>query len=360
MVMGLVLPYIGDDKTWVNILSTCRLFNEVFKEEIYKHCLVMTENKPISYAKRSFIWSYFLNIKDNVIDYVALRDKINDNTELINTVSEVISMDVNRSFTNIEELDQNVLKNILRTYAFYNSEIKYWQGMNFLAGFLLMFYKDENTAFKAFSGLINKFEMNELFKDDLPLLKQYFYKLDRLISMYLPDLYSHFKDETVQASLFSASWFITLFSNAIQFQKSDVINEALLKLWDYFMVYGFKGVFRASIFFIKTFETWFYQLSFEQILAFIPQMPRFLFVPNEENEDQTNEKMIETLLLQSVQSWDGKIAKKIAEIREELDLTNNLHSHLIEMNIPSFILEKLYSEYYESEKHSEFENIEKE
>ena len=149
----------------------------------------------MSHNKRNAIWSYFLNIEENVVDYKALRDKINENTDYIKSVDEVISMDVNRSYTNIKTLDQGALKNILRTYAFYNSEIKYCQGMNFLAGFLLMFYEDEETTFKAFSGLIKKFEMNELFKEDLPLLKQFFYKLDRLISMYLPDLYSHFKDE---------------------------------------------------------------------------------------------------------------------------------------------------------------------
>lgn len=328
----------------------------MFKEEIYKQCLISTEQGKISYSKRYAIWSYFLGVKENVVEYEALRDKINENTEYIKSVDEVISMDVNRSYTNIKNLNQKALKNILRTYAFYNSEIKYCQGMNFLAGFLLMFYKDEKVAFKAFSGLINKFGMTELFTDDMPLLKLFFYKLDRLISMYMPDLYSHFKDECVQASLYSASWFITLFANTIQFQKSDGINEALLKLWDYFMIYGYKGVFRAAIFLLKTFETCLYQLSFEQVLAFIPQTPRFLFVPNEEEEGETNEKMIQNLLMQSIQSRDGRIAHMIAEIRENLNLTRDLHKSLIKLNVSSFILEKLDVEYYESEKNSELSN----
>jgi len=85
----------------------------------------MTERSPLKYNKRYAIWAYFLNIKDNIIDYEALRNKINENTEYIKSVDEVISMDVNRSFTNIKKLDQGALKSILRTYAFYNSEIKY-------------------------------------------------------------------------------------------------------------------------------------------------------------------------------------------------------------------------------------------
>jgi hypothetical protein len=167
----------------------------VFKEDVYKHCLILTEDGAVRYSKRYAIWTYFLNIKENQSDYFALRDKINSNVQLIESVSEVISMDVNRSYTNIKSMNQAQLKNILRTYAFFNSEIKYCQGMNFLAGFLLMFFKDEELTFKAFSGFIANFEMDELFREGLPMLKLYFYKLDRLISMYLPDLYSHLKDE---------------------------------------------------------------------------------------------------------------------------------------------------------------------
>ena len=281
-----------------------------------------------------------------------MRDKINDNTEFIKTVDEVISMDVHRSYTNVKALDQTALKNILRTYAFYNSEIEYYQGMNFLAGFLLMFFKDEELAFKAFSGLIDKFGMHELFRDELPLLKMFFYKLDRLVSMYLPDLYSHFKDEWVQSSLYSASWFITLLANAIQFQKSSQINEPLLKLWDYFMVYGYKGVFKAAIFLLNTYENWLYQLNFEQVLAFIPQSPRFLFVSdNEEEEGQSKENMTRNLLMQTIQIRDGRIADTILDL-QKIDLVHNLHKMLNQIHISSYILEKLDFEYRESEKNA--------
>ena len=160
----------------------------------------------------------------------------------------------------------------------------------------------------------------------------------------------------MQASLFSASWFITLFANTIQFQKSDVINEPLLKLWDYFMVHGFKGVFRAAIFLLKTFETCLYQLNFEQVLAFIPQMPRFIFVPNEDDEDgqfSTDIINVETLLSQSIQAKDDKVITKIAEIRKNLNLTKDMHRYLADLHVSSFILEKIDNEYYESEKHSD-------
>jgi len=100
--------------------------------------------------------------------------------------------------------------------------------MNFLAGFFYIYFRDEEKAFKALLGLINKFELNKLFNMSLPRLKQFFYILDRLISIYLPDLYSHFKDESITSSLFSSAWFITLFSNTLTHQTTDKLSPHLL------------------------------------------------------------------------------------------------------------------------------------
>ena len=58
--------------------------------------------------------------------------------------------------------------------------------------------------------------MEYLFHKDLPLLKRYFYQLDRLTSLRLPELHSHLKDEMIHASYYSSAWFITLLSNVLQ------------------------------------------------------------------------------------------------------------------------------------------------
>lgn len=43
--------------------------------------------------------------------------------------------------------------------------------------------------------VIEVYNMDSLFDSNLPKLKLMFYQLDRLISIYLPDLHNHFKDE---------------------------------------------------------------------------------------------------------------------------------------------------------------------
>jgi hypothetical protein len=39
------------------------------------------------------------------------------------------------------------------------------------------------------------FDMSNLYKKELPKLKLFFYQLDRLIAIQLPQLHQHFKDE---------------------------------------------------------------------------------------------------------------------------------------------------------------------
>lgn len=49
----------------------------------------------------------------------------------------------------MKDVDPVILTNILKTYAFFNPEIEYCQGMNFIAGFLYIVFRDEENAFKA-------------------------------------------------------------------------------------------------------------------------------------------------------------------------------------------------------------------
>jgi ecotropic viral integration site 5 protein len=88
--------------------------------------------------------------------------------------------------------------------------------MNFIAGFFFMLFDQrEEYAFTVLKEVISRFHMHDLFDSQLPMLKLNFYQLDRLISLLLPDLHSHFKDEAINSSYFSAPYFITIFTSTL-------------------------------------------------------------------------------------------------------------------------------------------------
>jgi len=126
-------------------------------------------------------------------------------------------MDVQRSFHSFRHIVKpEILKNILKTYAFFNPEIEYCQGMNFVAGFLFLVFRDEQLSFKALMRCAEIFDMSHLYKKELPKLKLFFYQLDRLIAIRMPLLHQHFKDEQISSGIFASAWFITQFTNSLQ------------------------------------------------------------------------------------------------------------------------------------------------
>eukprot|EP00347_Sterkiella_histriomuscorum_P007183 403349944 len=220
------------------------------------------------------------NMNENDRDYFAFRDKVINNSEIISNVEEVIIMDVQRSFTKTKQIDPVVLTNILKTYAFFNPEIEYCQGMNFVAGFLYLFFRDEVKAFKALQHIVHVNDMAELFDQELPKLKLFFYQFDRLLSILMPQVHSHFKDEYVNASYYCSAWFITIFTQSMQNQEGDEISEKLLQLWDYFLTCGWKAIFKMGLFVIKENDLELQRMNFEQILNLITERPKQLLSEN--------------------------------------------------------------------------------
>ena len=63
--------------------------------------------------------------------------------------------------------------------------------MNFIAGFML-YHSNEEIAFWLFVGLIESFELREIYEPGLPGMYKHSYAIDQLILLKLPDLHRHF------------------------------------------------------------------------------------------------------------------------------------------------------------------------
>lgn len=144
-----------------------------------------------------------------------------------------------------------------------------------------------------------------LFNSDLPMLKLFFYQLDRLVSIFEPDLHSHFKDEMINSSYFASAWFITIFTNSIKnISESSIgtpieevhVSERLLQLWDYFLVSGWKAILKMGLFVLKDSSGELLSLSFEEILNAISEKPKAILAPEiyrkeaEENKAEEESK----------------------------------------------------------------------
>lgn len=88
---------------------------------------------------------------------------------------ESISRDVGRTFPNIQRFadgeGKDTLLRVLKAYAAYDPEIGYCQGMNFLAGLLLLYLDTEEHAFGALVVLMEDRGLRELYNHEMSLLQ---------------------------------------------------------------------------------------------------------------------------------------------------------------------------------------------
>ena len=87
----------------------------------------------------------------------------------------MITLDVQRSISTMPGVDAEALQRVLKAYAVHHPEFGYCQGMNFVAGFIMMIYNDETTTFRVLVALIRKFKIEKLFDSFLPRLRLFFF-----------------------------------------------------------------------------------------------------------------------------------------------------------------------------------------
>ena len=103
------------------------------------------------------------------------------------TLNEIIKVDVLRTFTLDSNFPRNRLLNILEcgTVALLHGA-SYCQGMNYMAGLLYYLSDSDEEIFQLYVSLIEN-KMTPIFNSGFQKLKSYFYVLDNLMHMYIPD-----------------------------------------------------------------------------------------------------------------------------------------------------------------------------
>jgi hypothetical protein len=254
-----------------NIMVLNSDYYKLLKKVIYKQILLKYPNMNI--GKKITIWKIILDFADSKkeYNYKDIKNEIMEKAE--NTKArgrDVIDLDVVRTtFDKNKEENQSKISYILKSIVETVQSLHYNQGMNYIAAFLLNITEDEEESFYLFLGLLKSTEYGELFKDDLAKLKAFFYIFERLISIFLPELYTFFIDNNIKVSYFISSWFITLFTNSFQHIDAKNNPKILLKIWDSFFTDGWKTIIVTSLSLLKMYESKIMIFPTEELLHFL-------------------------------------------------------------------------------------------
>jgi hypothetical protein len=200
---------------------------------------------------------------------------------------------------------KQVLDNILICLSGCHPQINYSQGMNYIAYLLYEICGSEEEAFQIFNSLLTSTPYGDLFLNELLVLNKYFYVFDRLVFIYLPEIYEHLKNNDISAKLFVTPWFITLFCNSYKNNKDMRNPKVLIWILDLFIINGWKSIIKIGICLMKHFETKILSYDSEELLHFlISDVLKDDFFQNENYDNLINifdELKIGKVLIQNIE-----------------------------------------------------------
>lgn len=150
--------------------------------------------------------------------------------------SQLIDVDVNRTFRVFNDEEQARLRRILNAYAAFAPEVGYCQGMNLIAGVLLLVSGcNEEETFGVFVCLMGDIGLSGFYREGFPLLCHYLRICSRLLSDADPELSRHLATagsadgcaEKADCTMYVQQWFLTLFVDCMPLSMVVIIWDAI-------------------------------------------------------------------------------------------------------------------------------------
>ena len=202
--------------------------------------------KGVPDSLRSYVWQLFAE-KDKY--YIKDIFKTLDSEKLKEDIEIVIIKDLDRTYPDCQLFKdkygngQRKLYKVLSNYSKYNTATGYVQGMGFITAVFLT-YMDEESSFFMLDSLMKKYKLEGFYLPGFPELKKTFYILLNLEKKFIPKIYELFKKEGMVPSMYASEWFICLFSRNLDF-------HTLVRIFDVFLLEGYKVIYRFSVAFLK-------------------------------------------------------------------------------------------------------------
>jgi len=201
---------------------------------------------------------------------------------------------------------QGMLRRVLCAYSYYDRDVGYCQGMNFIAAMFITIMPEEEAFWMVVSKLktrktkrstivenmkyhvllltlfpllllfllsVTADVMNEspcrlrgLFGKGMTETHKVLHVAEKLIHHFLPKLAKHLDKENVHVTMYATQWLLTQYTSSFNF-------DLVTRVWDCFLVEGFKTIYRVMLALLQQAQPTLLKQSFEEILGFFRDLP---------------------------------------------------------------------------------------
>lgn len=158
---------------------------------------------------------------------------------------KVIRRDIARTypehdfFKEKDGLGQEALFNVMKAYSLHDREVGYCQGSGFIVGLLLM-QMPEEEVFAVLVQIMQEYRMRDMFKPSMAELGVCMYQLEKLVEEQIPELHIHFHSQGFVTTMYASSWFLTLYTTALNLSLS-------CRIMDVFLSEGMEFMFKVAL-----------------------------------------------------------------------------------------------------------------
>ena len=167
-------------------------------------------------------------------------------------------------FTERYSKRQKELFSILVAYSIYNPQIGYCQGMNLLAGILLIHIKNEEKTFWALHYMLSNENIQHygFMCPGFPKYQRFEDHFKMVLTCYVSDVYNNFETQNVPYSAFLPKWLFLIFMEALPY-------EIAIKIFDIFLFRGHSVLIATGAYILKFYRKQLSKLSMENVLTFL-------------------------------------------------------------------------------------------
>ncbi|XP_065187030.1 USP6 N-terminal-like protein [Sycon ciliatum] len=233
--------------------------------------------KGVPDSVRLEVWSRFLDLKSirkpgqYEAAYYAARErgKLKDIDQINKDIARRFREHV--LFRERYGQGQQILFRILSAYTMYNEEVGYCQGMDAIAG-LMMMYMNEEDAYWAMCRLMSSehYAMHGLYTSDLRKLHEMCTHHGTIRRKVLPKVHKHLEQVGFEPTLYGTKWFMEGFQERLPF-------PLVLRVWDVYLYVGERVMHAMAALLIKMFKKQMAKQSFEQLHIFMKELPDHKF-----------------------------------------------------------------------------------